>query len=80
MNKNFIREHRTQIWLFNNVLILNPQRDIIKILTLKNKTNMLEKSQKNTYVTLGCERPLWQLSTSHKGKFLNFSYEKRYHK
>lgn len=42
MNKNFIREHRTQIWLFNNILILNPQSDIIKILTSKNKIDLFQ--------------------------------------
>lgn len=36
MNKNFIREHRTQI-CFLTISNLNPQSDIIKILTSKIK-------------------------------------------
>lgn len=76
---NDIRENEVKPITYTKINQTKPKYTD-KILTLKNKTNMLEKSQKNTYGTLGCERPLWQLSTSHKGKFLNFSYEKRYHK
>ena len=38
-----------------------------KILTIKKKkTNMLEKSQKNTYVTFGCETTLYGTEVIHK--------------